>query len=500
MNSNSHSITQKLLHLGIKSRALTITLILFYTSLIFAQTNIVYIDPSTTDPIKNGTVDYPYDSWQSFSIQSNYTYLTKRGTSFQLHVSRIEIDNKVNVTFGAYGVGERPIVYSRNSNAFMMMVKRSDNVVIRDLHFTRHPDNTVSPSGLYISGHSSGTTPTTNTYIINCEISHCWGGVRGMPFTTGISNITVDSSIIHHIDDDGVFIVDCDNVTIKNSHVYKVNLSFWKVGVTHNEAPGDCIHLVNDCDNYLIENNILDRSHTGNKFAFIYGNTGYKPVRGRVIGNTIYPPKDTIGDGGGSGMYFSSSQFVEIAYNKWIGRGYDTEPVSAAHITPDTVLFYYNSLDSVHGVSFLMSIDYLKAYNNTLISNADVSSGILLSGVPSGELRNNIVAVKSGNPIQNTNSDGVIQSNNAQFLGSANTWNNDIGIVDWASGNFNLTSGSNCIDAGFNYSSYYCDPNNTVVPQGTCRDIGVFEFPQGRCNKSPSGHRQSNFTSCRKQW
>jgi hypothetical protein len=494
MNYYSQSTNQRKLPSILKFYTLTITLILFYTTLIFAQTNTVYIDPSTVKPIKNGTIIFPYDSWQAFSIESNTAYLTKRGTSFQLHVNRIEIDNKVNVTFGAYGVGDRPVVYSRNSDAFMMMVKRSDNVVIRDLHFTRHPANTVSPSGIYISGHNSGTTPTTNTYIINCEISHCWGGVRGMPFTTGISNITVDSSIIHHIDDDGVFIVDCDNVTIKNSHVYKVNLNFWKVGVTHNEAPGDCIHLVNDCDNYLIENNILDRSHTGNKFAFIYGNTGYRPVRGRVIGNTIYPPKDTIGDGGGSGMYFSSSQFVEIAYNKWIGRGYETEPVSAAHITPDTVLFYYNSLDSVHGVSFLMSIDYLKAYNNTLISNADVSFGMLLSGIPSGEVKNNIVAVKSGNPIQNTNSNGVIQSNNALFQGTPSTWNNGIGIVDWASGNFNLTPGSVCVDAGFDYYGYHYDLNNIPAPQGASRDIGVFEFPQGGAINNPPVIQNQTFS------
>jgi len=487
MNYKSQTGNHKNLLFSIKFWALTITLILFYTTLIFAQNNIVYIDPTTTDPIKNGTIDYPYDSWQSFTIQSNTTYLTKRGTSLQLHVSRIEIDNKVNVTFGAYGVGERPVIYSRNSTAFMMMVKRSDNVMIRDLHFTRHPDNTVMPSGIYISGHSSGTTPTTNTSIINCEISYCWGGIRAMPFSTGIETITVDSCLIHHIDDDGIFIVDTDNVTIKNSHIYLVNLNFWKVGVTHNEAPGDCIHLVNNTNNYLIENNILDRRHTGNKFAFIYGNTSYRPVRGRVIGNTIYPPKDTIGDGGGAGLYFSGSQFVEIAYNKFIGRGYESTvtPVAAGHITPDTVLFYYNSLDSVHGVSFLMSIDYLKAYNNTLITNADVSFGMLLSGIPSGEVRNNIVAVRSGNRIQNTNSNGVIQSNNALFQGSPNTWNTDIGIVDWATGNFNLTSGSNCIDTGFDYSGYYYDQNNTPVPQGTSRDIGVFEFPQGGAINNP---------------
>jgi hypothetical protein len=494
MNYYSQSANQKKLPFSLKFWALTIILILFYTTLIFAQNNIVYIDPTTTDPIKDGTIDSPYDSWQSFTIENNTTYLTKRGTSFQLHVSRIEIDNKVNVTFGAYGVGERPVIYSRNSNAFMMMVKRSDNVMIRDLHFTRHPDNTVMPSGIYISGHSSGTTPTTNTSIINCEISYCWGGIRAMPFSTVIENITVDSCIIHHIDDDGIFIVDTDNVTVRNSHIYMVNLNFWKVGVTHNEAPGDCVHLVNDCNNYLIENNILDRRHTGNKFAFIYGNTGYRPVRGRVIGNTIYPPKDTIGDGGGSGLYFSGSQFVEIAYNKWIGRGYDTEPVSAAHITPDTVLFYYNSLDSVHGVSFLMSIDHLKAYNNTLISNADVSFGMLLSGIPSGEVRNNIVAVKSGNLIQNTNSNSVIQSNNALFQGSPNTWNNDIGIVDWTTGNFNLTSGSNSIDAGFDYNGYHYDLNNIPAPQGTSRDIGAFEFPQGGAINNPPVIQNQTFS------
>ncbi len=487
MNYNAYTGNRRSLLFSFKFWALTILLVLFYTTLLVAQ-NIVYIDPTNTgDPNEDGTVDHPYDSWADFSFTDNTTYLQKAGTEFQLS-GTLNIDNVNNVTISSYGEGERPILHSNpGTNAAMIRVARAENTVVDGMALIGNLANSPE-GGVFVSGHwSSGGAPTVNTTINDCEIAYCYNGVRGVPASTPIETITITNCDIHHINEDGAFIKHCENITIENCHMWHINLDWHLQGHLESQSPGDCIHILGDCDNYLIKDNILDRRYTGNKFCFIYGNTSYTPsVSGRVIGNIMYPPKDTATGYGGAAMYFSESGYVEVAYNKIIGRDYiyGGKPVSIAHMEVDSIDFYYNLMDSVTGCNFVMKNDYANVYNNTLISNTDASWGILFSGTESGYVRNNIAALKSGNPIYFNNT-GLVNENNLTIEGDVGTWNEQIGLVDWENGNFMLTSGSNCVNSGFNYNDYNIDLNNTPVPQGGCRDVGSYEFVEGGATNNP---------------
>ncbi|MCB2220084.1 MAG: cadherin domain-containing protein [Bacteroidetes bacterium] len=487
MNYNAYTGNRKSLLFSLKFWALTLLLVLFYTTLLFAQ-NIVYIDPTNSgDPAEDGTQEHPFDSWGDFTLAENTTYLQKAGTEFQLS-GTINIDNISNVTISSYGEGERPILNSNpGSNAAIIRVARASNTVVDGMALIGNLSNSPE-GGVFVSGHwSAGGDPTLNTVVNNCEIAYCYNGVRGVPASTPIETITVTNCDIHHINEDGVFIKHCENITIENCHMWHINLDWHIQGHLESQSPGDCIHILGDCDNYLIKDNILDRRYTGNKFCFIYGNTSYTPsVSGRVIGNTMYPPKDTITSNGGAAMYFSESGYVEVAYNKIIGRDYEWggTPVAIAHMEVDSIDFYYNLMDSVTGCNFVMKNDYANVYNNTLIANKDAGWGILFSGTESGYVRNNIVALKSGYPIYFNNT-GLVNENNLMIEGNVSTWNQEIGIASWENGNFMLTSGSNCVNSGYNYSSYPIDLNNTPVPQGGCRDLGSYEFIEGGAVNNP---------------
>ena len=487
MNYNAYTGNRKSLLFSLRFWALTLLLVIFYTTLLVAQ-NIVYIDPTNSgDPDEDGTLEHPYNSWLDISFTDNTTYLQAAGTEFTL-VSTLDIDNVDNVTIGAYGDGPRPIIHSNPStNAAMVRVARASNTVVDGLALIGNLANSPD-GGVFVSGHwSSGGAPTLNTTINNCEIANCYNGVRGIPAATPLETITITNCDIHHINEDGVFIKHTENITIENCHMWHINLDWHLEGHLEAQSPGDCIQILGDCDNYLIKDNILDRRYTGNKFCFIYGNTHYTPeVSGRVIGNTMYPPKDTATGYGGAAMYFSESGYVEVAYNKILGRDYiyGGKPVSIAHMEVDSIDFYYNLMDSVSGCNFVLKNDYANVYNNTLVANRDTDWGILFSGTESGYVRNNISALRSGNPIffNNTN---LVNENNLTIEGGEETWNEDIGIVSWETGNFMLTEGSNCVNSGYNYTDYTYDLNNTPVPQGGCRDVGGYEFVEGALTNNP---------------
>ncbi|GAB4311654.1 MAG: hypothetical protein Kow00127_01700 [Bacteroidales bacterium] len=466
---------------------MTLLLVLVYATLIFAQ-NIVYIDPTNSgDPAEDGTVEHPFDSWGDFTLAENTTYLQKAGTVYQLS-GTLNIDNINNVTIGAYGEGPRPVLQSNPaSNAAIIRVARATNTVIDGLAIIGDLSN--SPvAGVFVSGHwSSGGAPTINTTINNCEIAYVYNGVRGIPASTLIETITITNTEIHHINEDGVFIKHVPNITIEGCHMWHINLDWHLQGHLESQSPGDCIHILGDCNNYLIKDNILDRRYTGNKFCFIYGNTHYTPeVRGRVIGNTLYPPKDTVNGNGGAALYLSESGHVEIAYNKIIGRGYQWggTPVTAAHIEVDSVDCYYNLIDSVSGLNFVMKNDFVNFYNNMLICNNDVDWGVLFSGTEAGTLRNNIIAVRSGTPAYFINT-GLVNEYNLLIEGGEDTWNQDIGIVSWENGDFHLTENSACVNAGYNYNDYNYDLEETPVPQMGIRDMGPYEYVDGTSTNNP---------------
>ncbi|HPE56285.1 MAG TPA: hypothetical protein PK904_07805, partial [Bacteroidales bacterium] len=170
MNYNAYTGNRKSLLFSLRFWALTLLLVIFYTTLLVAQ-NIVYIDPTNSgDPDEDGTLEHPYNSWLDISFTDNTTYLQAAGTEFTL-VSTLDIDNVDNVTIGAYGDGPRPIIHSNPStNAAMVRVARASNTVVDGLALIGNLANSPD-GGVFVSGHwSSGGAPTLNTTINNCEI------------------------------------------------------------------------------------------------------------------------------------------------------------------------------------------------------------------------------------------------------------------------------------------------------------------------------------------
>ncbi|MEZ5194834.1 MAG: hypothetical protein R2764_00065, partial [Bacteroidales bacterium] len=404
MNLNTQTKNQTNLLYNFKFWLITIILVLIYSSIIFAQ-NVVYIDPTNQgDPGQDGSIDHPWDSWSDVSPQSNTSYLQKRGT-MEVRSSTLmtlSSSNLHDIYIGAYGTGERPVIHFDDANGIYLKYTRG--ITIENLELVGNygvTEGVFHKDAIYISGHTSGTTNTTQTTIRNCKM-HRWGcAITSMTFPGGtiVDTVMVDNVEIFDIGDDGIF-GGIDNLTVQNSHIYRVNRHWYTVGHSQLQSGGDCIHFRGN--NYLIQNNILDRSNTGNKFCLIYGSNSYHPDRGKILWNTFYPPQDTIDDDGGACIYVSQSAYVEIAYNKFIGRGYTgpyQKPGSGTHLEADTINFFYNLADSVCGfgatINDFLPDKELNFLNNTFVHQYDQSLPVILT-FDTTTAKNNIFAMEEG--------------------------------------------------------------------------------------------------------
>ncbi|MCD4791113.1 MAG: hypothetical protein K8R37_14050, partial [Bacteroidales bacterium] len=479
MYLNYQTKTQTNLLLSIKFWILTLALVLIYATLIFAQ-NVVHIDPTNQgDPLEDGSFDHPFDSWSDIIFVNNTTYLQKRGT-ISYSSSYIDINSKDNITMSAYGEGVSPeIIYSGGGN--LVAIGRSSHCTIENLKLTGDLDNTTSL--VAISGHwSSGGGVANNNTVINCELSYAYNGVRALPYQTDIDTISVINCNIHHIREDGVFIGHCDKITVKGCNIWHINLDWHLDGHTQDESPGDCIQIGGDSDDFLIENNIMDRRYTGNKFCFIWNGAQYnQTATGKIIGNTFYPPKDTATGYSGGAIYLKQGSYVEIAYNKFIGRDYQWggTPTELMHCEFQNVDFYYNLVDNISGLGSSMNCENYMIFNNTFIGGQSGHNMIFLNGVELCESKNNIFALNDGVNIYVANGSTLVEDSNRVVIGNPGNWGIDPGFVDWQNQNYKLIENSPCKNTGYDYSSYFVDLDSVLVPQENIRDIGSYEYYAG---------------------
>ncbi len=483
-------------------------LILLNTTL-FAQYNTtVYIDPTnSSDPNQDGTINHPFDSWDDvkYNLQSNTAYLQKRGTTEHRTGSVVTIDGGGlhDIKFGNYGTGERPII-TFNAGPDGFYFKRTTRMTIDGLELIGN-HNTVgnNPYGggqaVYLSGHTSGNIHTTQITIQNCKI-HQWGGMLAMlDYSTRIDSVTVDNCEIFHISEDGIF-GNVDNFTCKNSHIYKVNRKFHTIGHSQQQSGGDAIQI--NGDNFLILNNIIDRSWTGNKFCFILGNAYSRlGLSGKILWNTFIPPKDTIDDDGGSCIYMAYTAKVDVGYNTFDGTGFHpSAPAGAVGVFfVDTVNFYYNVLDSINKVIITdqppLSIPNkeININNNTIINTYLPVYPVFHASSDVIHGRNNIFAIEPGIEPFLYYYGNVDTSNNIYVTtNSQDNWDVSPGFVDWENKNYRLKGTSPAINAGMNYSGWHYDKDSILVPQQSIRDIGAYEYPGGgQSNNAPIINNQA---------
>jgi hypothetical protein len=89
-----------------------------------------FIDPdNANDPLENGSLSHPFDAWSDIKWMQGSTYLQKRGTVSQ--VDRLLITSG-EVSLGAYGEGELPVIQSSSTDFVFSMFEKS-NITFKDL-------------------------------------------------------------------------------------------------------------------------------------------------------------------------------------------------------------------------------------------------------------------------------------------------------------------------------------------------------------------------------
>jgi len=455
-------------------RSLLLGLLLVAGFVLPAQTyDTVYINPDYTGT-KNGTYSHPFNSWDEIYLQDNTVYLQKRGTTAQ---GGISILNKNYVKIGAYGEGTNPILTNvPGTEANIIGFSRSKYCEIMDLNLIgSYP---VSPTaGIQITGHwSSGTS--NDIIIKNCEISYCYNGIRIIPGSTDVETVTIEGCEIHHINEDGIFAKDINNFSCINTHIYKVNLDWHYQCHDHTCASGDGIQLTGDCDNFLVDNCIIDRRYTGLKFCFIhnsddggYGNDGI------IRDCTFYPPKDTLGaPSAGGALFLFDGDTLIIERTKIIGsdRLYSNDAGAAGQLSFDYIFMNYVLGDSVSSLQVSMKNDICYVNNTTFTSNSpdnlilDLGGGIAI-------VKNTVIAAgPNTTPYYDINEmDSCII-----YQGPSSNWQNVFGWVDWGNGDYHLLADSPLIDQGIN-TGISMDLDKNPVPQGAGTDIGTYEYQEG---------------------
>jgi len=336
----------------------TILLVFVYSTIIFAQ-NVVYINPENEgDPDENGSYEHPFSSWKDLNLQtqSNFTYLQKRGTVDTAWVTYF--DSVSNVKCGAYGPGNtlpKIVTHSDNGaghpNGLFNVTNGAHHITIDSLHLSGVLGvswyDPILIMGIKISGSNNPNADwPTNISITNCEIAYAGSGIITLKFQTGVDSLLIDNCKIHDIMAEGIFSPGA-NMTVRNCHLYRINMAWHYVGHTHGESGGDAIQMSpgnSMAGTVLIENNIIDRRETGNKFCFIYNDLDNVGEHNLIVRyNTFYPPKDTADDEGGAAMYLKKFDTAWIYGNKYIGRGYATteRPESVAQIQANKALYFY---------------------------------------------------------------------------------------------------------------------------------------------------------------
>jgi len=488
MNYNIQSRRQNSLILSVKFFALTLILVLLYTTILFAQTT-VYIDPANSgDPGQDGSLDHPWDSWSDFGFQDNTTYLMKKGTSESL-ATHINMQGKSNITLSTYGTGERPYLYQGGTNTYVIRIHNSHHIVLEGYKM----EMPIGAGGGNVYIGASGTGENFYTWVIDCEVVGGWRGINAEVFAAHydaqIGNVYVHDCHVYNQNSDGVF---CktntqstfDTVVVSGCHIHDVNLKWYS---DHEAADGDPVHLLR-VNNFLVENNILDKRGTAKKFCFIWGGGTFDNEKGVVRYNTMYPPDDhdTYSS---NAIYVGSYQqhaldSLHFYGNKIIGRGYDSGNHAAATglIRSSYINMSYNLFDSVGtvGLSYLYC-DHADVHNNTF-RFIDRGWGHLLSlnGI-SASMKNNIFLMPPGSELIDNATNAVLENNIELYSSDLQGFDDVLHFADIDNFNYHLTENSTPVrNQGIEYSGALdCDADSIPVPMEGIRDIGVFEYISG---------------------
>ncbi|MBN1998362.1 right-handed parallel beta-helix repeat-containing protein [candidate division KSB1 bacterium] len=406
----------------------------------------VYIDPENdTSSQTKGTKDNPHKSLDGVRWVPGLTIAFKRGTTFKTNRQIvIECDN---ITLMSYGEStERPVVQStEETHAVVGHWQGVKNAVIRDLEI-------FSMNGTASITFNPADDGNSNISVINCKLHGGGWGLRSM----GTDGLLVENTEVFDTKDDGIFIRWDDNIEICFCYVHDVNKNWKPPHTPESDAGGDAVQLA-DSRHWHVHHNVLDRSSSGNKFAFISNNPDQregilefnKLVGPRVDGSSIY-----IGDGSG----------LIIRYNIITDC-----PGNPLYSHASELKIYGNVITRLGGPIFISASGYI--FRNTFHDVGRIAQGGRLF------IESNIFSFTSSGQKDYNHIDVLIESNNL-YAGAASaasksfTGNPDFVSID--EDNFRLGEESDAIDRGTDTEMEY-DFDGTKIPQGNGPDVGAFE-------------------------
>ncbi len=467
---------------------LIIVLLVLYGAVAFSQTN-VYINPlNISDPLEDGSLLHPYDSWSDIAVQDNHNYLQLRGTADTIG-SHIHLYQNTNIKFGAYGPGNiLPNLTFDNggTGSELFDIGASHNIAIDSLHLSGEPcfpDMIIKVAGDW---QSSGWD-TDGISVTNCEIHHGQWNFFIIPGNTTFRNITILNCEIHHSYDDGLFIKYGDLVEVGYCNIHHSNQKFFDDPVG---AGGDGVQF-HGTKTAHVHHCTIDRGDTGNKFCIIYNESNGYTNGWVTIENNILTTPNPSGNGG-AGIFVKQCPGAIIRYNE-----IKSDPVNGGlvgiYAQNDTLLCYHNIFKELPEGIMSGNTDYTEVNNNVFYHN----EGMDVNGNGGGYIgvKNNIFFFAPGKTTQSVqnmyvtdfdNDNNVFNYQYSQMLSGVSFGTNslveDPQFVENGA-NFRLNESSPCINIGVDLN-IPIDYDSTLIPQGVGPEIGPFEYVEGTSTNS----------------
>jgi len=256
----------------------------------------VYIDPgNANDNLEDGSLEHPFNSWSDVSWEEGYQYLQKRGTTSE--ETKISI-YAGNVTLGAYGEGDKPVIQSTSEESAIKFFNKID-ISIKDLRIIAEK----AISCIYIYGEESD-----RNRVGNCTLEGAENGIRAIDG----KSVTICYNTIKSCTD-AIYSYAEDNTIYYN--VFKFNIK--------------AINITSSLSGSKIYNNVFYENGTGVSNSYsdltLHNNIFYMVSAGDVAlnqemdellsdNNIFYPEREgfiAIGD-------YSYSSLAEFQENKGI--------------------------------------------------------------------------------------------------------------------------------------------------------------------------------------
>ncbi len=406
----------------------------------------IYIDPENTGQSQtSGSIDNPHRSLDPVTMVPNLTIAFKRGTVFRTNKDIIiECDH---ITLMSYGEStERPVIEAvHDGHAIVGHWQGVNNVVVRDLDIHA----VGGTAGMTFNPADQGNS---NISVINCVLHGGGWGLRSM----GTDGLLVENTEVYDTRDDGIFIRWDKNIEIRHCYVHNVNNNWKPPHTPESEAGGDALQLA-DSDNWHVHHNVLDRSSSGNKFAFISNNKDQR--NGLLEFNRLIGPRAD-----GSSIYIGDGAGLVFRYNIITDC-----PGHALYSHAADLKFYGNVIARLGGPIFISGSGSI--FRNTFHDVDCIAAGGTLF------IESNIFSFTSSKQKDYNQISVLVDNNNLYTSGRhapSGSFTGDPDFISPEKDNYRLGDNSDAIDRG-TVTEMTVDFDGTKIPQGKGPDIGAFE-------------------------